>query len=71
MMNPTTATIARCIARDAVKDHIWAEGRKLSEFAPHDIKYMATDYLAQHPELFAQAEAMLAKFRSRAQRKRP
>jgi hypothetical protein len=70
MMNAAIITIARCIARDAIEDQIRAEGRKVCEFAANEIKALASDYLAGHPELIEQAGVILAKFRSRAQRKR-
>jgi hypothetical protein len=67
MMNAATITIARYIACRCVEDQIRAQGRKVREFAPKEIKALARDYLARHSELFDQARATLE---SHAQRKR-
>ena len=47
--------LARQAAIKAVKADLWARGVKLSYVSPKDIRIVAQEYLAAHPELLAQA----------------
>jgi resolvase-like protein len=59
-MNAAIATIARGMARDAVKAELWAQGRKLRDLTPSEIREAADAYLSEHQaELVAQAEELI------------
>ena len=53
--------LARLAAKKAVKEQLRSEGRRLTLVFPAEITAKANEYLALHPELFAEA-------RERAQR---
>jgi len=61
------ATIARCEARDAIKAELKAQGHKLSEYAPRDITKLAQAYLAEHPEVFDLAAAIVQRWLCKSQ----
>jgi hypothetical protein len=60
-MNTSAAinTIARAIARDAVKQEIWDRGRKLSDFTLGEFAELVQTYLALCPEVYDQAIKMI------------
>jgi hypothetical protein len=53
--NAAIATIARAIARQAVKQDLWDQGRKLIDFRASELSARAHDWLRQHPEVFDEA----------------
>ena len=48
-------TIARGLARDAVKRQLRDTGLKVSHFSAKEISVLAEEYFAQHPELINEA----------------
>jgi hypothetical protein len=57
-------TLARQQARAAVKLALQRQGRrKLSQIAHREIVAIAKEYLAQHPELIAQARPIIEQWR--------
>jgi len=46
---------ARSIAKNAVKEQMRAEGRRMTLVPSREITEKANDYLATHPELYQQA----------------
>jgi hypothetical protein len=53
------AILARQAAIKAVKADLWARGVKLSYVSPRDIRIVAQEYLAAHPELLTQAAELI------------
>jgi hypothetical protein len=54
------AVLAKREAIKAVKEDLRARGVKLSYVSPKDIRIVAQEYLAAHPELLMQAERLIA-----------
>ena len=52
--------LAKREAIKAVKEDLRARGVKLSYVSPRDIRIVAQEYLAAHPELLTQAERLIA-----------
>jgi hypothetical protein len=60
-MNTTAAinVVARCIARDAVKEDIRAYGRKISDYTLQELNELVRMYLKLCPGVFEQAEEIV------------
>jgi hypothetical protein len=54
---PVVKVLARLAARNAVKRQLQAQGVRVSHVRHADIQARASEYLDQHPELWAQALA--------------
>jgi hypothetical protein len=52
--------LAKREAIKAVKEDLRARGVKLSYVSPREIRMVANEYLAAHPELLTQAEQLIA-----------
>ena len=64
--------LAKLAARSAVKDELRSQGLRLSRLKASDIERLATEYLADHPELhFAAFETRLQNRSDRPRRPRP
>ncbi len=63
-LSQAAITLARQQAEKAVKRQVQAEGRrKLSQIAHREIVALARDYLAEHPELIAEARPIIEQWR--------
>ena len=56
-------TIARRLARDAVKRQLRDRGLKVSHFSAKEISVLAEEYFAQHPELINEAATVVERLR--------
>jgi hypothetical protein len=54
--NLSPSFVIGILATKAVKADLQARGIRLSYVSPRDIRMVANEYLAAHPELMAQAE---------------
>jgi hypothetical protein len=53
--NHAINTLARLAARNAVKEQMRAQGRRMTLVPIREIYAQADEYLSQHPELYAEA----------------
>jgi hypothetical protein len=51
--------LARREAVKLIKRDLWARGAKLSYISPKEIRVIANEYLAAHPELLTQAAELI------------
>jgi hypothetical protein len=56
-------TIARGLARDAVKRQLRDRGLKVSHYSAKEISLLAEEYFAQHPELINEAVTRVERLR--------
>ncbi len=61
-------SLARFMARKAIRARWRTEGRKLSTVPVAELTHAAAAYLANHPELIEEARARCAKLETDAQR---
>ena len=63
-MNIAVRVLAQQQAIKAVKHQLRARGLKVHSFAHRDIVAMARDYIAQHPELLAEAKETVLRWQA-------
>jgi hypothetical protein len=62
--------LARWMAKKAIKEKLWRQHVKLSSIPARDISLAAHSYLAEHPELYAEAKVLAERISQVMHRKR-